>query len=1211
MADIRLKDYVAKIKDLIRSVRLDEAIAHCQHILRYYPKHVETYSLLGEACLEKQMYREAIEFFQRTLGADPENLTARVGLGVIYDEQGAFPEAIWQLERAFELVPGNSEVRRELLRLYGQFDGIDKSRLKLTRGALGRLYSRNGLYERAIGEFHAVLRQDPELPDIRIALVEALWREGRQVEAVEICLELLDALPNCLKANLILGEIWLRGGNTESAEQRLSVARALDPENRVAQDLMGSDSPLPPEDVLIPALDAIPDEFAFALSEVPGTGVVEPADAADLVAESAPDEEELAPWGTDEELPDWLRDVGVTAEEPVLELAPDETPIEPPPDEALPAEDMPDWLREVMAEGGGQPIAEPVIDEGEDFEGESVVAGEAAESLEETDTGDLVGAGLVIAGLMDDEEEEPAGADAPGEEMPEWLEMLVGDAGRSESEEVVPDGESAAAAVAEFEEDIASRQDEPLTDQDAPAGIDLAGDTPDEAPSEAPDEAPGGAPEWVGALKAAGAAGVAGAAGLAALALTGDEEEAPPDADAPELAPDQADDLAAALDTVAVEESDELPTVDLEGEPGAIEQDLLSDEDLPDWLRDLGVTEVAEDGEPGVAELPDAEIETDVLPVPLVAELEGEPEPDKEVVAGEALAGEVAEGAPEGAPDWLHELDDLEMEDAAGPVVAEVVGEPAPDEAPEGVAEGAPEGVPDWLRELDDLEMEDAAGPVVAEVAGEPEPDEAPEGVAEGAPEGIPDWLRALGQPEEKVAQVEEPAAVEEEVPLIDEIPDWLRDLDKLEVEEISASPVTGDEPQAVAEEGGEGAVPESLLALVAAGLLDESDLESAMAEMSDEDLASQRAEDIPEWLSELVEEDAPAAAEAEPAAGEPPLQEIPTPVLEMVDIPGVEELYVEEVVVEAEPEVAAPVEEVVSEVVEAEPEPEVAALVEAIEPEPEAEVAAPVEEVVVEVVEPEPEAEVAAPVEEVVVEPEPEPEVAAPVEEVVAEVVEAIEPEPEAEVAAPVEEVVSEVVEAEPEPEVAAPVEEVVVEPEPEPEVAAPIEEVVVEPEPEVAAPVEEAVVEAIEPEPEPGVAAPVEEVVAEVIEAEPEVAAPIEEAVAEVIDMEEEIAAPVREDELLQQLKARPRDYASRLELARLYYDEQDWDAALTNYEKLISARRFLPDIVADLEPLAEQDVEPARVYQMLGDAYMQQDQLDQALEMYRRARRSLTKR
>jgi len=64
MSDIRLQDYVAKIKTLIRNGQHDEAIAHCQHILTHYPKHIETYSLLGEICLEKEMYRESIEFFQ-------------------------------------------------------------------------------------------------------------------------------------------------------------------------------------------------------------------------------------------------------------------------------------------------------------------------------------------------------------------------------------------------------------------------------------------------------------------------------------------------------------------------------------------------------------------------------------------------------------------------------------------------------------------------------------------------------------------------------------------------------------------------------------------------------------------------------------------------------------------------------------------------------------------------------------------------------------------------------------------------------------------------------------------------------------------------------------------------------------------------------------------------------------------------------------------
>jgi len=108
MPEILLHSYAARIKEMIRNDQHDEALAHCQHILRQYPKQVEIYCLMGEACLEMEMYREAIECFQRTLGADPENLISRVGLGIILGEQGMLPEAIWQMERAFELAPGNT-----------------------------------------------------------------------------------------------------------------------------------------------------------------------------------------------------------------------------------------------------------------------------------------------------------------------------------------------------------------------------------------------------------------------------------------------------------------------------------------------------------------------------------------------------------------------------------------------------------------------------------------------------------------------------------------------------------------------------------------------------------------------------------------------------------------------------------------------------------------------------------------------------------------------------------------------------------------------------------------------------------------------------------------------------------------------------------------------------------------------------------------------
>ncbi len=239
------------------------------------------------------MYREAIECFQRTLGADPENLISRVGLGIILGEQGMLPEAIWQMERAFELAPGNTEVRRELQRLYTQRDGVEKARLKLTPGALGRLYARNGLYERAITEFRTLLRGDPNLPDIRVALAEALWHDGRRLEAVDVCLDILSMLPNCLKANLILGEIWKQGGNEDAGEQKLKIARTLDPENLVAQTMMGKDSPLPPQEVLIPELDVVPTR-----------PWVVPSLAAQEI-ERQVEEEGLVP-----ETPDWVQESG-------------------------------------------------------------------------------------------------------------------------------------------------------------------------------------------------------------------------------------------------------------------------------------------------------------------------------------------------------------------------------------------------------------------------------------------------------------------------------------------------------------------------------------------------------------------------------------------------------------------------------------------------------------------------------------------------------------------------------------------------------------------------------------------------------------------------------------------------------------------------------------------------------------------------------------
>ncbi len=418
MPQIRLRDYCARIAELIQASQHDLAVAHCQHILSHYPKHIETICLLGQACLGKGMTQLALGFFQRTLSSDPENVAARMGLAAIHAEEDRLPEAVWQMEQAYELVPGDSRVRRELQELYAERYG-ESPDLKLTRGGLGRLYARNGLNRKAIAEFRALLQQDPDLPHIQVALAEALWGERRRVEAVEVCLDLLDALPNCLKANLILGEIWLRSGHEEAGKQKLELARALDPENTVAQLLMGSNSPLTLQEIVMPLLEAAAEESPREASAQPSTHLLDGSEAdnpdvdrsqsgtaaepGELRATFEPEGGESVIWtepfsasgprvhtnepGSVAELPDWLlsladQDPAPPDESgpmlPDQELATLQDPesngpaVEKEPAERVQAsrgdakydpEDLPEWLRELMASEAFEPeasVAEPL-----------------------------------------------------------------------------------------------------------------------------------------------------------------------------------------------------------------------------------------------------------------------------------------------------------------------------------------------------------------------------------------------------------------------------------------------------------------------------------------------------------------------------------------------------------------------------------------------------------------------------------------------------------------------------------------------------------------------------------------------------------------------------------------------------------------------------------------------------------------------------------
>ncbi len=358
MARITLHEYLDEARQRIDEGAYEDAISICRHILQRYPRHARAYQILGEACLEKGDFEEAADIFERLLQqADPENFVAHAGLGILREEQGRIAEATWHMERAFEVAPNNDQVRDALRRLYGKRDGEEPTRIKHNKAALARLYLRGGQYRQAIDKIRDLLDEEEnrERLDLQVALAEALWRDERREQAAEVARAILETVPNCLKAILILGMIHIEKGLDEQGYDTLLAARSLDPENRVAESVFGERSPLALQEVRVPRIqEAVAESLVLEPAETEEAG--EPTVATALEEAPAVEEElkieelrETAPQPA-EEAAEEVAEEEATAEEEAP--APRVEELEPPPERVLAAAPLEEPAVEVMQPEG-------------------------------------------------------------------------------------------------------------------------------------------------------------------------------------------------------------------------------------------------------------------------------------------------------------------------------------------------------------------------------------------------------------------------------------------------------------------------------------------------------------------------------------------------------------------------------------------------------------------------------------------------------------------------------------------------------------------------------------------------------------------------------------------------------------------------------------------------------------------------------------------
>ena len=775
MAEVTLRDYVKGVDQLIDREKLDEAIAHCRYILESHPKHLDTYRLLGKAYLEAKRYGDSADIFQRVLSAVPDDFVAHIGMAIVREDEGNLDSAIWHMERAFETNPANPAIQQELKRLIGRRDGLEPHKVRLTRGALARMYAHGDLYPQAIAELRSALQEDPDRPDLQVLLAEMYWRTEQKPEAAEVCNQVLQKLPYCREANRILAAILHASGKVDEAAAYHRRLAALDPYAAYVENVTIDPSKVDAASLKLERLEW------QAGRPLPATVEAAPSDWASTLGLGAG--EAGAALG---ETPSWLESAGEmpTSEqappvpEPVVETAQPIAAPEPP------SEDIPEWMAEAGWKGAtGEAVEGPVSFS--DSELSSLESGiPVAQAPEE---GELAPA-EIPAWLQDkapppeellraeQSAESPVFEARPGSD---WMNELAEDA-----RTIKPEPEAGAAKIDRKGGELGGFEKREL-------GLEFARGADEELQTSpaigASDESPA-IPTWLEEVTPGATSTI--------VTWLGDRAKEGPKSTSQEGMPSWMKQAPAS----AYEAGEEQPA----GEG----------DESPSWLQDVGATSEAMFGEESPQEAPGGPGSAAPAWLFGVAEAAAlETSPDLDEMSGlrqgdetepEAPVVQEEPGSPSlpAAPDWLTAIASAEQQ----PAVEEVTPDDASTEwlsglAGEAVGTSADTGgvgAPDWLDGLgaQTPAAEGAAGGEMAWLEGLGQTGGAP-------PSEVPNWLDGLGAPpaeapaaeEEPLPSFEESFLAEPEAPAAssaDKMPGWLEEFGSGALAEEAELPVSG-----------------------------------------------------------------------------------------------------------------------------------------------------------------------------------------------------------------------------------------------------------------------------------------------------------------------------------------------------------------------------------------------------------------------------------
>jgi tetratricopeptide (TPR) repeat protein len=204
MQKIPLRVFYRTIDDLILNQQSDAAISRAKYLLQKFPKNLSVYRLLGKAFLDKQDFENAEFIFNKILAIDPDDFVSHIGLSIISQNFGDLEKAQISMMLAYELQPSNESLQNEVKRLHESRTDAALNKIRMTRGTLIKMYSRSQLADQTIAEARLGIQESPDRVDYKIHLAKMLDTSGKEIDAIQTCMEIIQILPYCYAALLIL-----------------------------------------------------------------------------------------------------------------------------------------------------------------------------------------------------------------------------------------------------------------------------------------------------------------------------------------------------------------------------------------------------------------------------------------------------------------------------------------------------------------------------------------------------------------------------------------------------------------------------------------------------------------------------------------------------------------------------------------------------------------------------------------------------------------------------------------------------------------------------------------------------------------------------------------------------------------------------------------------------------------------------------------------